>query len=88
MTHLNNLKYIVGQVKNSDYIQEDEINLITQYMSIYKSISIQKLVLITNFNVGYILKLVSLLIYKGHCEILNPHINLSLETEVCLANDK
>lgn len=88
LTHLNNLKYIIGQVKNSDCIQEDELNLMIQYLSTYKSISIRKLVLITNFDIGYILKIISLLIYKGYCVVLNSSINLSLETEVCLVNDK
>lgn len=88
LTHLNNLKYIIGQVKNSDSIQEDELNLMIEYLSTYKSISIRKLVLITSFDIEYILKIISLLIYKGYCVVLNSSINLSLETEVCLVNDK
>lgn len=86
LTHLNNLKYIIGQVRNSNDIQKEDFNLILKHLSIYKSMSVQKMVSITNFNAGYILKIVSLLIYKGYCNILNPYINLSLETEVYLAN--
>lgn len=88
LTHLNNLKYIIGQVKNSDHIRHDEISLIIDCLPIDKSISIQALVSITDSDIGYILKITSLLIYKGYCKILNPHVDFSLQTEVMLINGK
>lgn len=83
LIYLNNLKQIIYQVRNVSDIDEDDICKVINCIK-NKNISIKQLVKETKLNNGYIMKIICKLIYSGVCRLLNPNVELNLDSEVYL----
>ncbi len=81
LTHLNNLKQIIGQVRMMPQINITEFLPIVNLLS-ETSLSIAELIKMTDYTVSYMIQIICLLVYKGICRIVNPELELCLETEV------
>ena len=81
LTHLNNLKQIIGQVRPIPQINTTEFLPVVDLLS-ETSLSIAELIKMTDYTVSYMIQIICLLVYKGICRIVNPELELCLETEV------
>lgn len=87
LIYLNNLKQIVGNVRCLTKLNNNDLEQIIALLS-SKPLSISTIVNSTTFNTSYIIQMISLLIYEGKCEFINPNTYLGLETEVYLLDSK
>lgn len=81
LTHLNNLKQIIGQVRTMPQVNTNEfspiVNLLSECM-----LSIAALIELTDYTVTRMIQIICFLVYKGICRIVNQELELCLETEV------
>lgn len=81
--YLNNLKQIISQVRDLSNIRESDITKITDCL-LNEQRSIRYLVEKTGLSNSYIIQIVCKLIYTGICKLVNPYIEINLESEVNL----
>ena len=81
LTHLNNLKQIIGQVRTMPQVNTNEFSPIVNLLS-ECSLSIAALIELTDYTVTCMIQIICFLVYKGICKIANPELELCLETEV------
>lgn len=81
LTHLNNLKQIIGQVRTIHQINISEYFPIVNLLS-ESSLSIAELIEMTGYTMSYMIQIICFLLYKGICRIINTEEELCLETEV------
>lgn len=87
LIYLNNLKQIIGNVRWIGQVNHKDLDYIIQLLT-SKNLTVADIKNYTNFTTAYVIQMLSWLIYKGKCQLINPNLYLSLKTEVSLVVEK